>query len=155
MARIVLFGPPAVGKSTLIQTFSELSIPSLEKRVVIDLECVDPESRKRLASVLTQTVFRGHLIVGAANLHPPQDFPWDSWRVVGLIPKDDEAYIRRFNDRNRVHPDKANQNELERCHKMREHCDRNKDKLGAMIDPLANGNPEELALIILRDLGLR
>ena len=113
-----------------------------------------PDSREGLAAVLTKTEFHGHLIVRAANLFLPKHFPWDDWSVVGLIPNDKDAYVQRIAERNETNPDRGEQNELVYLANIRDFCRHNLHRLGALIDPLAHGDPNEFAKHILVELNL-
>lgn len=100
---IVLFGPPGVGKTTLIKTAKSLHIPA------IDLENVASSTEKRKAYV--QNLFSGAyphtMIIGAADLHQ-NNFP-DFVETVLLLPEKN-TYLQRMEMRDSDMPHKAEQN---------------------------------------------
>ncbi len=100
---IALFGPPGVGKTTLIRTAKSHRIPA------IDLEDVSSSTEERRAYV--QNLFSGDyvhtMIIGAADLHQ-NDFP-DFVETVLLLPEKN-TYLQRMEMRDSDMPHKAEQN---------------------------------------------
>jgi GTPase SAR1 family protein len=153
--RILLYGPPAVGKSTLLRTIPGLALPQLLQATVLDLENIRPAAREAVAGDILRWELDGPLFVGAANLYPPKHFPWEKWRVVCLIPEDDERYLSRLKKRDEQVPDKSGQDGLRHRNNIRQHCECNMDKIAMRADPLEfEGAPERLVRHILEKLGI-
>lgn len=134
--RIVLFGPPAVGKSTLLRYVSRLDDARVEFAVVLDLEAIPPLTRHKAALDARNWNVYGPLFVGAADLHPPVHFPWEDWRVVGLLPTDEERYRQRIKARDRVAPHKAGQDAIRHWRNIQQLLTQNQGKVALIVDPL-------------------
>ena len=102
--KIILFGPPAAGKSTLIQLAARRP-----RTTAIDLERVEKSHRTPFLHVLSLIQFRGALVTAAADVRfehiPPQ------FKIVLLLPADRDAYLAQVERRNLSEPRKAGQNE--------------------------------------------
>lgn len=99
MTSVVLFGPPGVGKTTLVHTFA---------RMYIDTHGIDLESFEDRKTALKCINRKHNNLVGAADLQP-EDFPGDWIRV--LILPDMDVYMDRVEHRNRLVPRKRGQQE--------------------------------------------
>ena len=108
--RVIIYGPPASGKSTVLR-----SLASTKDCTVIDLEQVAGsagfarQNRITLLQKLAALRFGGDLFIGAADIDP-SDFP-PGFRVVALLHTDKAQYLARVDQRNRIPPGKAWQDE--------------------------------------------
>lgn len=103
MANVLLFGPPGIGKSTLISQ----AIQVLGEAFAVDLE--DPRSRDLYDLMGFDWMFNqgrngGLTIIGGAGLNPRMQYP----RTVKVVLTLDESeYQRRRQMRDRKQPNKA------------------------------------------------
>ena len=108
--RVIIYGPPASGKSTILR-----SLASTKNCTVIDLEQVDgsggvaTQNRISLLQKLAALSFCGDLFIGAADTDP-RDFP-PGFRVVAILHRNKAQYLARVDQRNRISPSKARQDE--------------------------------------------
>lgn len=102
--RIAIFGPPGVGKSTLIKLAIKRGIKTF------DFEDFSEEEVLKRAKEIFKKVSGGIVLYGAAGLQP-YDFPQDVELVLVLPPK--TVYLERVKERDTVNPAKAGQNHLE------------------------------------------
>lgn len=92
---IILFGPPGIGKSTIIGKLKDASVRA------VDLEDVYPNKiRFQLPNMLS------HVIIGAADLDPKHKYP-NSIKVLLTLPQKD--YEARRIERDKKIPEKAHQ----------------------------------------------
>lgn len=153
--RILLYGPPAVGKSTLLRCLHSAGDDRLQKATVIDLESVQNACRERVVADISNWNFCGPLFVGAANLFPPNHFPWQEWQVVGLLYKSEDRYLERVARRKAENAETADQDELNHFRSIRTHVENNQRNIAVVVDPLNfEGKPRELWLEILRRVSL-
>ena len=104
----------------------------------------------------------GHLFVGPAEIWVPKHFAWGVWTLVSLLPRDEGAYLRRVEERNRKRPEKAGQRELAVYRDMQkwyqQHADQfqenNPDRANFRIDPLEYQSPIEMMNDILQRFGI-
>lgn len=141
--RIVLYGPPAVGKSTLLRMVTSIDDERLKHAIAIDLENIPITLRPRAVHEIFSWNAYGPLLVGAAELFPPVYFPWKEWRIVGLIPNNKEAYLERVERRNKENPGKANQNESKAYDDIKNHVNNNLKEMACVLDPLEYENEHE------------
>lgn len=92
---IILFGPPGIGKSTILKKLSSLGYPTL------DLEDVYPN---KIRFELPKYVH--HVFIGAADLDPKMKYPNGSKVLLTL---DQTAYEARRDNRDKHVPGKASQ----------------------------------------------
>jgi ABC-type cobalamin/Fe3+-siderophores transport system ATPase subunit len=92
---IILFGPPGVGKSTLIGALKTAG------HRAIDLEDVYPSGIRFQLPNLVDNVF-----LGAADLSPKRNYP-SAVKVLLYMPQD--KYEERRSNRDALQPGKANQ----------------------------------------------
>src|SRR3569623_282766 len=97
-ARFVLFGPPACGKSTLLE-YLPLVCPS---STAIDLEHLHGDCALRLAFLksISHLRFKGPLFIGCADIDP-KDLP-PGYEVILLLHSDRFEYQQRVNRRNSI-----------------------------------------------------
>jgi len=98
--RIAIFGPPGVGKSTLIKLAIKRGIKAF------DFEDLPEEEVKEIFKEVSADI----VLYGAAGLQP-YDFPQDVELVLVLPPK--TVYLKRVKERDIANPAKADQNYLE------------------------------------------
>lgn len=92
---IILFGPPGIGKSTILKKLSSLGYPTL------DLEDVYPDKlRFKLPNYLH------HTFIGAADLDPKLHY---SHGTKILLTLEQSAYEARRDNRDKHVPGKSNQ----------------------------------------------
>ena len=99
---VVLFGPPGVGKSTLIALAHQRGIESYD----FEKGGNSYEERKKSMLATFGLLRTGFVLCGAADIQR-KDFPMPV-RSVLLLP-DRQEYVRRMTERNNISPHKANQ----------------------------------------------
>lgn len=99
--RIVLVGPPGVGKSTLVDLAKSKGITA------IDMEEYGPKRQDRVIRLqeILQTLDENPVIFGGADIG--SEFPSDFERILLLPPR--HIYLERFQTRNDAKPEKAYQ----------------------------------------------
>lgn len=95
----ILFGPPGIGKSTLLGKLK------LEGKRAIDLEDVYP-SRVRFSLPNQLAVLKDTVFIGGADLDPKRKYP-NAAKV--LLIANQDAYDERRSQRDKGQPGKANQ----------------------------------------------
>jgi GTPase SAR1 family protein len=95
--KLALFGPPGIGKSTLIEQLRTSGFSAY------DAENDYPNTGVQLSNAMK------HRVVGAAQLQP-DDLQDRGFATCLLILPEDE-YRSRVDERNRQYPEKANQDE--------------------------------------------
>lgn len=94
MKKVLIFGPPGIGKSTICFEVAKRGVPS------IDLENINQESRKQTFDLIS------YGIIGAADLHPKENYK-NTIKV--LLVLEQEEYEERRKNRDLIYPNKANQ----------------------------------------------
>lgn len=105
MTNVMLFGPPGIGKSTLVRSAAD----AIGDEFAVDLE--DPRMRGLYQAMGFDWMFNqgrngGSNIIGAADLDPLVNYP-RTIKVVLTLPEKD--YARRRAERDAGRPDKAEQ----------------------------------------------
>lgn len=103
--KIILFGPPGVGKSTIISLSKKRGIPALDLE---DINGTIEQRRKYTRKFFDQNSDKTALL-GAANLRI-SDFPDDIESVLLLPHK--RVYLKQLAIRDSLYPEKRGQNAL-------------------------------------------
>ena len=113
---IILYGPPGVGKSSIIKLAQQRGIES------IDIEKLGHSYEERKTEMLKvfKQLSSGLVICGAADMKQA-DFPVNT-RSVLLLP-DNETYERRLEHRNDEYPHKDGQEALMHYHHIKQKKD--------------------------------
>lgn len=112
--KIALFGPPGVGKSTIVYLAQKRGIPAL------DLETIEEarnQRRKRAREFFNKHSHR-IAILGTANLQI-SDLP-DNVETILLLPHR-RVYLKQLAHRDLLHPEKRGQNALRYYKGFRKH----------------------------------
>jgi hypothetical protein len=135
--RIVIYGPPAVGKSTLIKSLQESGDSRLQHAKIVDLENVAQPDRPATLDSLLKRNSTSTLIIGAADLYPPEHFPWNDWTVVALIPENRGNYALRIAARAKQRGKPETQNYQSNRSGILKNCFENRAMVDCWLDPLA------------------
>lgn len=98
--RKAIFGPPGVGKSTLVKLALKKGIKAR------DFESLPEDKRLELAYEIFKNEINGIVLYNAANLQP-EDLPADIEAILLLPPE--KVYIERLHQRDKLQPGKSNQ----------------------------------------------
>lgn len=112
--KIAFFGPPCSRKSTLIRCMGQI----LPDAVFVDIELVDwrSKSAERLMHSLAQERINAPVFITASMFHP-QQIP-EPFKVVRLIARNEERYLKEVEKRAKLNPLKADQNEQKHYRNM-------------------------------------
>jgi len=94
MKKVLIFGPPGIGKSTICLEIAKRGFPS------VDLENINKENRRKIFNSIP------HGIIGAADLPPKENYE-NTIKV--LLVLEQEAYEKRRATRDSKNPSKLKQ----------------------------------------------
>jgi len=92
--KVLIFGPPGIGKSTICLEVAKKGLPS------VDLENINQENRKETFDSIS------YGIIGAADLHPKENYE-NTIKV--LLVLEQEEYEERRKNRDLIYHNKAKQ----------------------------------------------